>query len=372
MMECRETIPLFKVFMAPSVNNPLLNVLHSGWIGQGGKVSEFEHELSTAFDNPYVLSLAAGTHGLSLALRLSDVGPGDEVITTPLTCTATNMPILMQGADIVWADIKPNDLNIDSRSIEASITDKTKAIVVVHWGGYPCDMNEIYDIAQYHKIKVIEDGAHSFLSIYRNSLIGDCMFSNFAMFSFQAIKQLTTIDGGALACKSREDYDRGKLLRWYGIDRESPRKDMRCEEDITEWGYKYHMNDVCATIGLGNMPFVIKNINIARENAKYYNQELEGVSGIKVIQTEKDRISSYWLYTILVEDRTSFAHMMGSKGIAVSRVHERNDKHTCFRKFQKSLPALESVIDKMICIPVGFWLSEKDRSYIVDCIKRGW
>ena len=147
---------------------------------------------------------------------------------------------------------------------------------------------------------------------------------------------------------------------------------MRCEEDIVEWGYKYHMNDVCATVGLGNFDHALENVKIARDNARYYNQELLGVPGVKVIQTRTDRLSSYWIYTLLVEDRTSFAHMMGTKGISVSRVHERNDKHTFTRKYAKELPGLESVINDMICIPVGWWIDKKDREYIVDCIRLGW
>ena len=371
-MECRETIPLFKVYMNDEVG-PLVNsVLYSGWIGQGPKVIEFEKRLGEYFHNDKVLGLSAATHGLSLALRLAGVGPGDEVITTPLTCTATNMPILMHGAKIVWADIKPNDLNIDPRSIESCINDRTKAIVVVHWGGYPCDMKEIIELGSVYGIKVIEDGAHTFGSTYKTSTIGDCSYSDYSIMSFQAIKHLTTVDGGALFIKDIDDYKRAKLLRWYGIDRESPRKDMRCEEDIVEWGYKYHMNDICATIGLANFNGAIENVGKAIENATYYNQELLGVPGVKLIQTKTDRLSSYWLYTLLVEDRTSFAYMMGSKGISVSRVHERNDKHTFVKEYRRELPGLESVIDKMISIPVGWWINEEDAKYIVEVIKNGW
>jgi dTDP-4-amino-4,6-dideoxygalactose transaminase len=371
-MECRETIPLFKVYMNDEVG-PLVNsVLYSGWIGQGPKVVEFEKRLSLEFENSRVLALSAGTHGLSLALRLAGVGPGDEVITTPLTCTATNMPILMHGADIVWADIKPTDLNIDPKSVESSITERTKAIMVVHWGGYPCDMKELSAIADDNDLRLIEDGAHTFGSVYGDSVIGDCRYADYSIMSFQAIKHLTTVDGGALFVKYEKDYERGKLLRWYGIDRESPRKDMRCEEDIYEYGYKYHMNDVSATIGLANFEQALNNVGIARSNAMYYNKELTGTPGVEVIQVGQDRLSSYWIYTLLVEDRTSFAHMMGTKGISVSRVHERNDKHTFVKEYKKNLPGLESVIDKMICIPVGWWITKEDREYIVEVIKSGW
>lgn len=366
-----QNIPLFKVFISNKIDDPLFKVLHSGWIGQGPKVKEFEESLSKRFNNPYPLTLSAGTHGLSLALRLSNIGPGDEVITSPLTCTATNMPILMCGARIVWADIK-NDFNIDPKSVESKITDKTKAIICIHWGGYSCNLEELNKIAKSYNIPLIEDAAHAYGSTYKDSIIGDCRYSNFTMMSFQAIKHLTTVDGGCLFCQESHDYHRGKLLRWYGIDRESPRTDFRCEEDIKEWGYKYHMNDVCAQIGLVNMPEVEDNIRKTIDNANYYNEEFGKLDGINVCQFEKDRQSSYWIYTVQVENRSEFCYMMGSKGIAVSRVHERNDKHTFTAEFKTKLPMLEYVIDRMICIPVGWWVTKEQREYIVDCIKKGW
>jgi dTDP-4-amino-4,6-dideoxygalactose transaminase len=365
----KKTIPMFRVAMNPDMDEELLKVIHSGWIGQGGKVKEFESKLSGVFNNDKILTLSSGTHGLTLALRLIGVGVGDEVITTPLTCTATNMPILQQGATIVWADVN-EDLNINPESIKVCITPKTKAIVVVHWGGYPCDMERIKEVAG--DIPIIEDCAHAYGSKYKGYPIGNCAYSDYAMFSFQAIKHLTCVDGGALCCKDQFDYNRGKLLRWYGIDRESPRTDFRCEEDIVEWGYKFHMNDVCATVGMQNMELADRNIEKAIDNAKYYEGELSYLNGIEITQTESHKKSSYWLFTMLVENRSEFTYMMGSKGIAVSRVHERNDKHTCFIDSKRQLPGLESVIDKMICIPVGWWVTKEDRCYIVDCIKGGW
>lgn len=367
---------MFKVAMSPTImagqDHDVVEVLRSGWIGQGHKVWQLEQELAKKFKNENVLGLSAGTHGLSLALRLAGVKAGSEVITTPLTCTATNMPILMHGGVPVWADVR-DDFNIDPESIKSKITDKTKAIIVVHWGGYPCDMEKISKIAHAHNIKVIEDCAHAYGSTYRDSVIGDCKYSDYAMMSFQAIKHLTCVDGGALFTKSKEDYDRAKLLRWYGIDRESPRKEMRCEEDIEEFGYKYHMNDVCATVGLANMPIAEENIKTTRDNARYYEEMIPDLDGIELTQIEEDRHSSYWIFTALVEDRTSFAHMMGSNGIAVSRVHERNDKHTCFKIYNSNpLPGLEYIMDKMISIPVGWWVSQEDTEHIIDSIAGGW
>lgn len=364
-------IPLFKVFMSEKIDAPVLKILHSGYIGQGAAVNEFEKALGRRFHNDKILALSAGTHGLHLALRLAGVGSNDEVVTTPLTCTASNWPIMMQGAVPVWSDIK-YDFNIDPKSVEEKITNKTKAILCVHWGGYPCDMEELSVIAKRHNLALIEDAAHAYGSSYRDFWVGSCFYSDFTMMSFQAIKHLTTVDGGALFCASKASYDRGKLLRWYGIDRESPRSDFRCEQPIAEWGYKYHMNDVCATIGLNNMEATDHNLATTINNANYYNTEMANLDGVKLTQVASDRQSSYWLYTVMVENRSEFCHMMGSKGISVSRVHERNDKHPCTSDYCSFLPKLEEVIKKQICLPVGWWVTTEQREYIVECIKGGW
>jgi perosamine synthetase len=359
-------IPLFKVHMPESINTPLLETLASGYIGQGPRVNEFEQQLAPWCGNPNVLTLNSGTSALHLSLRLADVGYGDEVISTAMTCTATNEPILERGARIVWADINPLTANIDPIDVERKITQRTKAIIVVHWGGYPCDLQELNDIAKRHNLKLIEDAAHAFGANYQGRPVGS--HSDFVCFSFQAIKHLTTIDGGALVCKSEADYRRGKLLRWYGIDRETPRADFRCEEDVIEHGYKFHMNDVCATIGLQQLNHVGKVLEQHRANAAYYNQHFNALSGLTLLNYQPDRVSSYWLYTVLVEDRLEFMRQMKEAKITVSQVHARNDKHTMMRDFVTELPGVDAFVEKQVSIPVGWWLSEEERAYIVETI----
>ncbi len=366
----KQNIVLFKVFMPESVMEPLRETLMSGYIGQGPKVDQFEHALSERLHTPYTVTVNSATSGLQLALRLADVGPGDEVITTALTCTATNWPILAQGAIPVWADVDEQTANINPLSIEQLITNKTKAIMVVHWGGYPCDMEAIWSIAKKHNLKVIEDAAHAFGSTYRGVPVGTQ--SDFGVFSFQAIKHMTTVDGGLVVTKSEADYKRAKLLRWYGIDRETPRADFRCENDVLEWGLKYHMNDVAATIGIEQLKYIDGNIAKHKENAAFYNQQLAGVPGLALLAEEPDRESVYWIYTIKVRERERFIATMKERGIMASRVHERNDKHTTVAAYKRPLPELDKFITEMVCIPVGWWVTPEDREYIVASIKQGW
>jgi len=367
-------IPLFKVAMNPRVDDSLLKVLHSGYTGEGPKVKEFEERLAFLFNNKNCLALNSGTAGLRLALEMTklETPQKKKVIATPLTCFATNAPILTSGNFIVWADIQKDSLNIDPDSIEEEAKNDVLAIIVVHWGGYPCDMDKIKKISEKYNIPVIEDGAHTFGSTYKGSIIGDCSYSDFCMISFQSIKFLSTGDGGVLFTKKKKHYDKLKLLRWFGIDRDSPRQDLRCEEDILQAGFKFQMNDLAATIGLSNLAIVQENLKTTRENVRFYRENLKDIPGITLIQNKTDRESSNWLFTILVDDALGFARKMGEKRIMVSKVHARNDKHSCTKLFQKYLPNLEKVEGKRVCLPVGWWVTKEDRAYIAESVSEGW
>jgi dTDP-4-amino-4,6-dideoxygalactose transaminase len=192
--------------------------------------------------------------------------------------------------------------------------------------------------------------------------------SDFVCFSFQAIKEMTTVDGGALVCKSEEDCERGRLLRWYGIDRNSNRKDFRCEEDIAEFGYKFHMNDVAATIGIEQLKYVGATIGRHRRNAAVYDRAFEGLETFRPLCYKNERKSSYWLYTARAKELGSFMEEMKDADIVVSQVHARNDKHTIFREFRTPLPGVDEFVSEQVCIPVGWWLTQDNISYIIDTV----
>ena len=374
-------IPLFKVFCADDVCDRLKVVFDSGYIGQGEKAEEFETALRERFQSDYVATLNSGTSALHLALHLTktkhELKPEHEVLTTALTCTATNWPILANGLRLKWADIDPYTLNIDIDDVARKLTPNVRAVMVVHWGGYPVDIYRLRKVVSEaemmygHPIPVIEDCAHAFGSRYRRVPIGG--HGNYCTFSFQAIKHLTCGDGGALVVPSAEQYQRAKLLRWYGIDRECNQKDFRCEANIDEWGFKFHMNDINATIGLANLPHVDELVLAKQKaNAAFYNENLNDVDGVELLWNEKEFESSYWVYTMRVQRRSDFYRAMKKAGIMVSQVHERNDKHSCVKEFKTQLPTLDKVMPEIACIPVGWWVTEEERQHIVDSIKKGW
>ena len=363
-------IPLFKVHLPESVDAPLLATLHSGMIGQGPRVEEFEARLKDWLKTPYVLTVNTGTSALQLALRLANVGQGDSVVSTPMTCTASNMPILAQGASITWADINPKTGEIDAASVTKNISHMTKAVMAVSWGGYPCDLEALDRLCEERGLSLIQDNAHALGARYHDR---DCAtLSRFACCSFQAIKHLTTIDGGMLVCRDEADYKRGKLLRWYGIDREDKRLDARIENDIPEFGYKWHMNDVAATIGLEQLKYIDGIIARHRENAAYYDEQFwrRDLFRAEPLQYAKDRLSSYWLYTILVDDPVGFRQHMENYGVQTSPAHKRNDNHSCFADAARGpLPGVDEFASHEMCIPVGWWLTDGDRKHIMDAIE---
>lgn len=356
-------INLFKVHIPAAVDKPLLETLHSGYITQGPKVEEFESRVAAFLGTDHVVSLNAGTSALTLALRLAGVGPGDEVITTPMTCTATNLPVLSLGGKLVFADIDPMTGNISAESIQKRITKKTKAILFVDWGGTPADLDEIMSIARAQDLKVIEDAAHAFGAEYKGRKVGT--IADFTCFSLQAIKHITTGDGGILTCLDPKDYKRAKVLRWFGIDRDAPSKDTRIDQDIEEWGYKFHMNDLSATIGIVQMDHIDRIIKSHRDNARYYSDNLD--SYFTPVEAEATG-SAFWLYTVLLPSkkaRDAFKSFAEERGVQVSQVHKRNDEYTVFKEFSSGkLPGVDYFADRMICIPVHWGLSDMELNHV--------
>jgi dTDP-4-amino-4,6-dideoxygalactose transaminase len=372
-------IDLFKVFMSETAGDKVKDVLYSGYIGQGKKVEEFEQNLSQFLNTDFVSTLNSGTSALHLALHLikQKFNEDDfEVITTPLTCTATNWPILANGLKIKWADIDPKTMNIDLDDVARKITRTTKAIMLVHWGGYPVDMNKlntILDKAEKNfgfRPLIIEDCAHAMGSYYNGKHVGT--EHGFGCFSFQAIKHVTSVDGGMIVCPNLDYHKKTRLLRWYGIDRESNRKDFRCEANIENWGFKFHMNDVCATIGVENLKEANGIISKHQANAAFYDKELKNTPGLTMLERKPECKSSFWIYSMLVENRDGFYAAMKEKNIVVSQVHERNDIHTCVNDYKAILPNLDATIGKLVNIPVGWWVTKEQREYIVNSIKKGW
>lgn len=361
-------IPLVKPYIAPKeeMMPAIEDILYSGYIAESEPVWKFQEEFGSFIGNPNVLMVGSGTAALHIAMLVMNIGPGDEVISTPMTSEPTNTTIALTGAKVVWADVDDRTGLIDPKSVRERITERTKAIMLVHYAGMVCDMDEINKISEEFNIPVIEDTAHALGSKYKGKIVGSN--SRFTCFSFQAIKQMTTVDGGAISFKNEEDVAPARKLRWFGLDKTV----SRLENDITRAGYKYGMNNVTATIGsvqLAHTPAILKRYI---SNGKFYDEALKGIPGVTLVPYYNNTEPSYWLYTMKVDDRDSFCKMMTDKGITATQLHHRSDTHSVFAPSKCELPGMEEWYSKFVHIPCGWWVDDETRGFIVDSIKKGW
>jgi len=368
----KKRIPLMKPYVSQEAVDAVADTLKSGWIGQGRRVKEFEDNFSQYTKADYAVATNTGSAALRLALAVAGVGIGDEVITTPFMWQATNHPVLEQFAVPVFADIKYLSGNIDPDDIEHRITDKTKAIICAHSGGYPCDLDEINTIAAKHDLAVIEEACEAMGAVYKSKPIGS--ISRFTAFSFYAVQVLNTVEGGMLTLKPKKDYEQAMRRRWFGIDRAGrrPRLDGYYDYDVTEPGFGYPMTDVTASMGLVHLNQLPSLIERRKQIAKTYRSQLKNIPGITLFDDEPDKQSSYQLFTVHVANRDGFCRMMRDTGIDVSVVHVRNDQYTVFGGVRRDLPVLDKFSKTYINLPMHNHLSDEDVGYIFSCISKGW
>ena len=361
-------IPLVKTNIPPreKLMPELEKVLYSGYVAQGEQVEDFERAFEKYIGSGHSLSLNSGTAALHIALILAGVKQGNEVISTALTAEPTNVAIKMVGAKIRYADIDLDTGNISPASIEANINNSTKAIMVVDYAGIPVDVKSIQQISSKYNIPVIHDAAHALGAKFDGLKTGNHF--PYTIFSLQAIKHLTTIDGGILQIKSNDEYEKAKLIRWFGIDK----KLSRLDNNIQFQGYKYHMNNVNAAIGLVQLADIATIVDAHIENGRYFNRELQNIPGIELLKYYPNTEPSYWLYTLKVENRDNFVKKLTGNGIMASELHKRNDLHDYLNDFNQHLPALDKFYSKLVHIPCGWWIGKEEREQIVEVIKKGW
>lgn len=355
-------IPLFKVKMAKKTPALVKEVLHSGFIAQGPKVEAFEDALKAELKtDTRPVTVNSCTSAIDLALELCNVGPDDEVISTPQTCFASQIGAIHRYAKIRWADIDPVTGLIDPISVKKLITKKTKAIIAVNWAGRLCNYKKLKSFG----IPVIEDAAHTWDSFFKKKVErGD-----YICYSFQAIKFLTSGDGGMIICPNAEKEQEARLLRWFGLDR-TKSESFRCTQNITRAGFKYHMNDISAAIGICNIPEARKSVARTRKNTKYL---IKNINNDKVILPKFDSTTSFWLFSMHVKDgkKKEFEKHLANNGIASGAVHFRNDLYDSTAKFKEGdLPGVISFDQTQICIPNGWWLTQAELDHIVSVVNK--
>lgn len=341
--------------------------LESRWWGQGPKVERFEKTFGELFRHPYSVFVNSGTAALHLAYALAGVGPGDEVIVPVLTCTATCHPILLLGGRPVFADIRTDTLTVDPQDVERRITSRTKAIVTVHFGGLVEDCEALSQLSQKYHIPIIEDAAQA-LGAHR---VG---YGDYTCYSFQAIKHLTTGDGGMLCVRDAADYTRAKRLRWFDIDREAKancnwqawdRRGITFDQEVP--GYKYHGNDIAAAIGLAGLRTFADRLNHRHRLVALYRGLLANSEAVELL---KEGDSADWIFMVKAkQSRDELAEFLFRNGVETNVAHIRNDIFKVFGGKRLDLPGMNAVEMQYLCLPLNDYVSEDDVRYICELLK---
>jgi dTDP-4-amino-4,6-dideoxygalactose transaminase len=372
----RKNYPLFKVHV--DVEQALKNVrevLESGYINEGEQVTKLTQQLSEKLKSDNLLLTNSCTSAITLALKLADVQPDDDVISTSMTCVATNTPILNAGANVIWADIDPLSGLIDPASVEQKITKKTKAIIAVAWAGTPPNLGVLSLIASRHNVKLILDAAHALGANYGGLPAHN--YADYTCYSFQAIKHITTGDGGALIVRDDQHFKRAKALKWFGLDRDHAKdekgdwKGQQWDVDVVEAGYKFNMNNLSAAVGLSQIGYFDEILLSHRNNAKTYDQ-IFATNRSNVIPARSPDASrsgsSNWVYTMLLTggnlSRDELLSKLNSEGIMAGVVHVPNHNYTAFKSSMTQLPGVEKFASSQFSLPCGWWLKNDDIEHI--------
>jgi len=380
-------VPYHRPSIGDEEINEVVSTLRSGWLTTGPKTAQFEREFSSYADVPHALAVNSCTSGLHLALAALNIGPGMEVITTPLTFCATVNTIIHTGATPVLADVGP-DGNIDPASIAARITDKTRAIVPVHFAGLPCDMQAIWFLARRHGLDVIEDCAHAAGALCngRHAGASDALtgeHSAAAVFSFYAVKNLTTGEGGMVLTHDEELASRMKILSLHGIsknawNRYSDRGHWGYE--VLEPGFKYNMGDIQASIGIHQLRKLEGFIEARTRFAELYNALLADVEEVELPATKTDCRHAWHLYTLRLNldrleiGRDEFIEQLRERGVGTSVHFIPIPLHPFFASRaqlrQNRVPKALELYPRLISLPLFPAMTESQVEYVANAVRQ--
>jgi len=345
-------------------------VLRSDWLTQGPTVAKFEQALVKYCGTSYTVAVSSGTAALHMAYLAAGLKRGDEVITTPNTFVATANMMLVVGAKPVFGDIRADTYNLDESKIEALITNKTKAIVPVHFAGQPVELTKIKKIARRHKLIVIEDACHALGAKYQRDKIGSCRYADMAVFSFHPVKSITTGEGGAIVTNNKTYYERLRLLRSHGIHKDAQGKNV-----MTALGYNYRMTDIQAALGLSQLQKLDRFIKQRQQIVKWYQTTLSGVTEIILPLEKNDNYSAWHLYVIKVRNgniRDRLAAYLKQRGVAVNWHYPAVYNQSYYRQHGYRgvrLPVMEQYQRTCLTLPCYPQLTRRDLKYITQAIK---
>jgi len=368
-------IPVFRPSMGIEEVEAVKEVLLSGWIGLGPKTEEFEKKFAQYIGVKYAVALNSATAALHLAMAVLNI-EGKEVVTTPMTFISTNHAILYNRGIPVFADIEPDTLNINPKEITKNISPKTKAIVVVHYGGHACDMDKIIKIAKKHKLYLVEDAAHGCGGEYKGKKLGS--LGDLGCFSFHAVKNLATGDGGMITTNNKNFYEKIKKLRWLGINKDTWSREKNEQTyglkyswyyEVEDVGFKYHMNDITAALGLVQLKKLDKMNARRKKITQIYNKNFADLDWLETPIVKDYAESSHHNYVIKTELRDKLNEYLAQKGISTGVHYIPNNHYKMYRQCRGKTPVSDKIWKKLLTLPLYPDMTEAEISQVVSAIR---
>lgn len=368
-------IPLFDLNFDEREEQAVLETLRSKWISTGPKVAQFEAEFARMLHADHALAVGNCTSALHLALQILDVKPGDEVICPSLTFVATVNAVKYVNAVPVFADIVgESDLTIDPEDIRRLVTESTKAIIVMHYAGFPCDMGAVLEIASDHGLKIIEDACHGPLAEYKGKKLGT--IGDIGCFSFFSNKNLTTGEGGMLVTSDSVLYDRAKLLRSHGMTSLSYErsKGHSTAYDVVELGHNYRMDDIRASLGIVQLEKLESDLRGRRKVRAWYEEMLAGIGEVIVPFGKHNGFVSNYIFPVVLHEscragRDEVREALHEAGVQTSVHYPPVHLFSIYRKYTRQLLVTESIAERVLTLPMYSKITRSDVHMIAETLK---
>ncbi|MDD2773174.1 MAG: DegT/DnrJ/EryC1/StrS aminotransferase family protein [Elusimicrobiales bacterium] len=363
-------IPVSRPSMGKEELEAVGKVFETGWLGLGSTVLEFENKLKEYTGAKNAIAVTNGTAALHIALDGFGVGPGDEVIVPSLTFAATIQAILAVGATPVFCEVMPQTLNVDIKDVENRVTPRTKAIMPVHYCGNACDMDALLKIADARGIKIIEDAAHAFGTVYKGKKIGG--FGHCACFSFDAIKNITCGEGGAVLLPDDAIAEKIRRKRVLGIDKDTWARYQNKRlwfYEVVDTGYRYHMSNINAAIGLVQFGKLDKFLARKREITKNYDAAFQNMASVLPLENDHENTAQFCYILRVVKERDAFMEFLKERGAATGVHYIPNHEQPVFKRFAKGpLPVTELLGAQICTLPLTPDMTDADVRTVVDAV----
>lgn len=366
-------IPVFEPHVRVDTIKHLIDAFDVGWLGMGATTLEFEQRIAAylRLDRRYALATNTGTSALHLAMLMAGVGPGDQVITPSFNYVSDHQSIRAVGADVVFCDIRESDRGIDCDEAENLITDRTKAIVPLHFAGIPCDQSGVYALAKKHRLRVIEDATHAFGTEIDGKKIGS--YGDLACFSFDPVKIITSIDGGCVVTGSEREFEDAKNYRLLGVDQDTTEryKNQRAwDYDVVSQGFRYHLTNIFASVGVSQIKRVDEFIASRQDICRRYNTAFKGLAGVMVPDTDFAGVSPF-IYSLRVPAgrRTAFIDYMRSVSIDVGIHFIPAHKFTYFKDCRRGkMDVTDRVVEEVVTLPLHSNMRPEWINRVIDAV----